>query len=428
MLSAIVQPLTRYSANEPEFPVNDGLAFSGSPQGGTQKEAWSGSCLRLARVSIQAVESSNETAGVGLAMRILGIFSLVSFLTTAHAQIPSVGVDSFQAPPDPRWSRITQVDVDAAYQLLLDNHPGAALELGDIAFQQRLIAAHLRALKRARGVTSYQGYLFALAGFATDMGDKHIWSRPTFVVNLPRWPDFIVSKRGETWSVTDTELDQSALLGASLLSCDGEDVKDLARVNLGGFRAVWNIGAQQIQNAPWLMVDEGNPFISRPKACTFEHNGQRQTVTLDWVRIKRESLLPRLKKAVGAGAAGYGVRKVGEGYWIALQDLQTDKARVGERPQRRERFKRRQRALVVVHVLRVAFPDETDLAPGQTVEPAAPPVDEAGIGRHESRGRERIDCGSCCTQRASSIFRLPAGHGCGHRRQRPAGGDFSCQL
>jgi hypothetical protein len=266
-------------------------------------------------------------AKVGFPVRIVGIFSFVLFLATAHAQIPSVGVDSFKAPPDPRWSRIAQVDVEAAYHLLLDNHPGAAPELGDVSFQQRLAAAHLKALKRARGVTSYQGYLFALAGFATDMGDKHIWSRPTFVVNLPRWPDFIISKRGESWIVTDTELDQSALLGASLLSCDGEDVKDLARKNLGGFRAVWSIGAQQIQNAPWLLVDEGNPFITRPKACTFEHNGQRQTVTLNWVRIKRENLLPRLKKAVGAGAAGHGVRKVGAGYWIALQDLQTDKAR-----------------------------------------------------------------------------------------------------
>lgn len=259
--------------------------------------------------------------------RLLGIFGFVLFLTAARAQIPSVGVDDFKAPADPRWSRIAREDVDAAYQLLRDNHPGAAPELRDSSFQQRLSAAHTQALKRAGEVSSYQGYLFALAGFATDMGDKHIWSRPTFVVNLPRWPGFIVSKRGDAWIVTDAEMDQSALLGASLLSCDGQDVRELARKNLGGFRAVWSIGAQQIQNAPWLLVDEGNPFIARPKACAFEHNAQRQTVTLDWVRIKRENLLPRLKKAVGAGAAGFGVRKVGQGYWIALQDLQTDKAR-----------------------------------------------------------------------------------------------------
>jgi hypothetical protein len=102
---------------------------------------------------------------------------------------------------------------------------------------------------------------------------------------------------------------------------NGEGVEDLARKNLGGFRADWSIGAHQTQAAPWLLIDESNPSIRRPKICTFEHNGQRQTVTLDWTRIKREDLLPRLKKAIGAGEAGFGVRQVGGGYWIALQSL-----------------------------------------------------------------------------------------------------------
>jgi hypothetical protein len=259
---------------------------------------------------------------------ILGVVYMVSnCIPTAHAQIPGFDIDTFKAPADPRWSGATIGDVEAAYRLLRDNHPGAASELHDVDFQQRLNSAHALALKRARAVSSYQGYLFALAGFATDMGDKHIWSRPTFVVNLPRWAGIIVSKRGDAWIVTDTESDQSTILGASLISCDGEPVQDLARKNIGGFHAVWSVGAQQIQNAPWLLIDEGNPFITRPKACVFEHNSQRETVTLDWVRIKRENLLPRVKKAIGAGAAGFGVRRVGQGYWIALQDLRSDQAR-----------------------------------------------------------------------------------------------------
>jgi hypothetical protein len=255
------------------------------------------------------------------------VFAAAIAAPAAVAQIPSWGVDAFKAPADRRWSPIAAQDVEAAYILLRDNHPGAAPELHDLAFQQRLNVAHALALKRAHAVTSYQGYLFVLAGFATDMGDKHIWSRPTFVVNLPRWAGIIVSKRGNTWTVTDTDTEQNALLGASLLSCDGQNVEDLARTNLGGFHAVWSVGAQQIQYSPWLLVDEGNPFINRPKACVFERDAKRETVMLDWRRITRENLLPRIKKAVGAGAAGFGVRRAGDGYWIALQDLQSDQAR-----------------------------------------------------------------------------------------------------
>ena len=136
------------------------------------------------------------------------------------------------------------------------------------------------------------------------MGDKHVWSRPPFVVNLPRWPEFLVSKQGDHWVVTDTEPSQSGMKGAELLSCDGQAVAELARKNLGGFRAVWSVGAQQIESAPWLLVDEGNPFVKRPSSCVFEQAGRQSTVTLHWVRIKRENLLPRL---VGPGRRCGGV-------------------------------------------------------------------------------------------------------------------------
>ena len=260
-------------------------------------------------------------------MRVLvAVFALAATAPATFAQIPGWNIDGFQAPADPRWSTIAVQDVEAAHRLLRDNHPGAALELHDLGFQQRLKNAQARALERAHTISSYQGYLFVLAGFATDMGDKHIWSRPTFIVNMPRWTGFIVSKRGNAWVVTDTELEHSNLLNASLIGCDGLDVESLARKNVGAFHGDWSVGAQQIQNAPWLLVDEGNPFIARPGSCTFEHDNQRETVTLEWVRIKRENLLPRIKKGGGAGAAGFGVRQVGKGYWIALQDLMSEKA------------------------------------------------------------------------------------------------------
>ncbi len=249
------------------------------------------------------------------------LISLCLLAGNAAAQLPAWNIDTFHAPPDRRWATTTVHDVDAAYVLLRDNHPGAARELNDLDFQHRLTHGHELALERARTVTSYEGYSAVLAGFATAMGDKHIWSRPTFVVNLPRWPRFIVSKRGDSWVVTDADPPQTLLVGAVLIGCDGQDVEALARNNLGGFRANWDIGAQQAQFAPWLLVDEGNPFIVRPTACVVDTKGQRQTITLEWVRVKRELLLPRLKTAGGAGKAGYGVRQVGAGYWIALQSL-----------------------------------------------------------------------------------------------------------
>ncbi len=273
---------------------------------------------------------------------------LWSLAAVGWAQIPDVAVETFHAPPDPHWRVIATEDVKAAYRLLKDNHPGAAPELHDAVFLQRLSAGYALALERAGKIDSYQGYLATLDGFATGMGDKHIWSRPTFVLNVPRWPGFLVSKQGNQWVVTDTETSQSALKGALLQSCDGEAVAELARKNLGGFHAVWSVGAQQTQSAPWLMVDEGNPFIRRPGACVFDQSGKQVTVRLQWIRIKRDNLLPRLKAAGGAGAAGFGIRKVGEGYWIALQDLLSDQALVVEQAVEQQKAQLREGRFVVL--------------------------------------------------------------------------------
>jgi hypothetical protein len=253
------------------------------------------------------------------------LLACIGLTGPAAAQpMPTWDPPGFQAPPDPRWAETTRTDVEAAYRLLRDNDPGGAPELHDHAFMHRLETSRTLALSRAQQVTSYDGYVAVLAGFANGMGDKHIWSRPAFVTNRPLWPGFIVSKHGSAWVVADTDDLRAPLKGAQVISCDGVPVEDLARANLGAFKADWSVGAQQFQNAPWLLVDDGNPFVKRPTACVLVQAGKSQTVHLDWELIKRELLLPRLHDAIGAGASGFGVRKVGDGYWIAMQRLMGD--------------------------------------------------------------------------------------------------------
>jgi hypothetical protein len=220
------------------------------------------------------------------------------------------------------WRTWTLRDVDAAHALLRDNHPGAVPAAGDGEFQKALEDGYRVARQRAETVTTYDGYVAVLAAYAWGFGDKHVWSRPFYSIAWPDWAGLIISKQGDDWIVSDEDAQGGAsLLGAKLLSCDGKPVNDFAREVIGGFRGVWTIGAQQVQQAPWLLIDEHNPFLTRPKACDFAIDGATRTVTLNWRRVRRDLLAPRIRKAAHAGAAGYGVRRVGDGYWIALQDL-----------------------------------------------------------------------------------------------------------
>jgi hypothetical protein len=241
---------------------------------------------------------------------------LTAAASASAAEPRELGAASF-------WRAATETDVAAAYAMIQENHPGVLAEVGDPAFRRALEEGHAAAVARTPAVTTYEGYMATLGAFADTLKDKHIWSRPTYVVARPEWAGILLSKRGARWIVADEEQNPGteSAKGAELINCDGRSPDDWAHQTLGTFRVDWSIGAQQIQAAPWLLVDEHNPFVPRPAVCEFQQAGRRLQIKLDWRPIRREMLMPRIAAAIGAGAAGFGVRTVADGYWIALQNL-----------------------------------------------------------------------------------------------------------
>jgi hypothetical protein len=264
-------------------------------------------------------ESAQRRTSAG-ARKLFAFAAVAGFIvhsqTLLAAEQPTLDTAGF-------WRAAAAEDVAAAYALLDENHPAALAEVGDTAFLRALQEGHAAAVARASTVTSYEGYAATLAAFADTLKDKHIWSRPVYVLARPEWAGILMSKRGDHWIVFDEDKTPGAdsTKGAELTDCDGRSPEDWARQTLGTYRVDWSVGAQQIQTAPWLLVDEHNPFVPRPVACTFLKDGQHVTLTLVWRSIKRELLLPRIAAAGGAGAAGFGVRAVADGYWIGLQNL-----------------------------------------------------------------------------------------------------------
>jgi len=98
--------------------------------------------------------------------------------TSAGCQVPSPGLETFQPPPDARWSAITNGDLRAAYRFIAENHPGAALEANDPGFRRQLAQSYHTARGRVANVRSFEGYAATLAGFANGLRDKHLWIRP----------------------------------------------------------------------------------------------------------------------------------------------------------------------------------------------------------------------------------------------------------
>jgi hypothetical protein len=219
------------------------------------------------------------------------------------------------------WRALTQLDVEAAYSFLKDNHPGAVPEAGDPQFIVDLDAAHRQALERAALVSSYEGSAAVLGEFAGRLKDGHIAALPRVEVQSVHWAGIIAAKRGSEWIATsvDPKLAPDVVPNSRILSCDGQSAEARAE-DVFKFRTDASDDASQVMREVWFLVDDGNPFLSRPAACEFEQEGKRVSLPLQWSRISRNKLLDELWKHP-YGEAGFGVRASGAGFWIGIQEL-----------------------------------------------------------------------------------------------------------
>jgi len=222
-----------------------------------------------------------------------------------------------------QWREITRGDIEAAYQLLIEDHPALSQTINDTAFRARLDAGRALALQRAEQVQTIEGYFATMAGFANVAGDKHIWWRSPYMASTVNWPGLIMTRRGGSYVVFshDGATEGESLVGAVLRSCDGVSADDFAAAKLGGFSAVWSVEAQRIQRAPTLFIDSGNPFVLRPSECRFQRDRRTIVHTLQWREVARMELAALVRPALNRGAAGYGVRSFNGGMWISLQGL-----------------------------------------------------------------------------------------------------------
>lgn len=227
------------------------------------------------------------------------------------------------------WRRLARADLDAAQTLILENHPGAVPELGDEVFRRRLTEGYERARDRIAAVDSYVGYTAVLAGFATGFGDEHIWSNPTLRGVPYSWAGVVMTRRGGTWVVGAQDGEDQDLVGARLTSCDGEDAASVAASRLA-FRVSAPVEAQYIANGGFIFVDDGNPFLSRPKQCAFETAEGLREVDLEWRPVETPRLAQALNAAAGGARAGFGVRRTDDVWWIAMERLSDEAATVVE--------------------------------------------------------------------------------------------------
>lgn len=225
------------------------------------------------------------------------------------------------------WRTLAHADLEAAYDLVAGSHPGAVEVIGDEAFSGRLERAKDMADERLERVGSYAGYAAVLNEFASALGDEHIWTNQKPGVLQYRWAGLVMGRQGSDWVVAVPDASAPSLKGAVLRDCDAVPADEFAASRLA-FHVSRPIQAQLASKAPFLLIDDGNPFASLPGRCSFTTAEGVTTVDLEWRDVSRRDLVAALGKAPGPGSAGFGVRRTGDVWWFGIERFSGDAGKV----------------------------------------------------------------------------------------------------
>ncbi len=227
----------------------------------------------------------------------------------------------------PDWPTVAAADIEAAFIETRDNHPGM-FDPNNLNFPKLLHEARREALKLAQKTRNAAGFEASLTRFKAVLNDGHAGayaSLPDAVSPQIRWPGFVAAWRGNAMYVFKSASGDLPE-GAQVISCDKQSVRTLVEHNYFRFANGREIPGEWWSSARRLFVDDGNPFVTLPKACRFRHNGRDISRTLSW------SAVPDYYQAWRNGSANGDLLPIGMSerapsiFWYALPDFQPDEA------------------------------------------------------------------------------------------------------
>jgi len=183
------------------------------------------------------------------------------------------------------WAELARQDIEAAYQITAENHPGMA-DAQNPYFHRQLLQAKTNALLLVPQVNSAYGYEAVIERFSTSLQDGHAGAfavLPDSVKLIRSWPGFNAVWRGDALWVYHSE-QPDVVAGMKVVSCDGKPVEQLLKDRFFAFAGQasqpghwWSYGSR-------LLLDDGNPFNKPLQQCQFLKTGNEVVdLRLNWV-------------------------------------------------------------------------------------------------------------------------------------------------
>jgi hypothetical protein len=187
-------------------------------------------------------------------------------------------------PGRSRWMPTTQKDIEAIATWIETIHPGP-VDPSTPGFVSTWSQSLGLARERAEQVCDRAGWWATLNALLWSLRDGHARLSSSRGLEPVRWTGFAVELQGDRYILRrvadEPDLDR-ALDGALLVSCDGTSIEEHAERTLDLFRGDWTVPSMRPSMTAALLVDDGNPFVTPPKACTVDVDGREQQWIPSW--------------------------------------------------------------------------------------------------------------------------------------------------
>ncbi|MFN7176272.1 MAG: hypothetical protein ACK4MX_05220 [Thermaurantiacus sp.] len=225
-------------------------------------------------------------------MQLLLLLSLLLLVAGAPSAHASEAAPAPAASDAAQWRALSVSDIEEAYSLFRDEHPGMH-DRGNPGFPAQLERSRREALALAERMSGAQDYPAVLAAFSAPLGDGHALVHPTraFEEQVPdsvSWPGFVANWRGSAMLVSRAKPELAHLTGARVVACDGIPAAELV------LRNTFDLDGRAAEPGQWwwrahrLFLDSPGRGLALvgaqpPRQCDFlGPDGTNHTETLTW--------------------------------------------------------------------------------------------------------------------------------------------------
>lgn len=219
--------------------------------------------------------------------------------------------------PDSAWKTLAQSDLQFIYKTIKENHPGP-IDAENPEFNDWLEKGHVDAAAEAKNAGSFDAYRFILLKYVKGFNDGHLSFWTNYEKSSVKWPGFIIAYRNGRYIVYHSEVSEIRK-GDQLTACNNKKIENLYKTNVFPYKGLPEPESKLYRLAPYLLIDQGNPFISMPLNCQFSRGGKHVSHALSYREKDQEELTKWVSEAAFGPEGEFEFRVIeADKYWVRI--------------------------------------------------------------------------------------------------------------